>query len=151
MISLGILSHPFATNSDGRVDLVLRNPSDPKSISVPLYEHHELSDQPCGIVHMEFTTICNFGGQNVCFVAGQILTENALPKSQGLSICAPLLDSIGEYDLLGTPIEVSLVDIPSVPQCRVHDVDSLMTVVTGLYLSAPALVDRLTNLKISTT
>ena len=143
MINIGILSHPFAPNADGRVDLVLRNLSDPKTISVPLYRHHEISETPCGIVHVEFTPICKIGEQNVCFVAGQILTEHPLPKGQGLSISAPLLESIEEFDLVGTPIEISLVDRPSVPHCRIYDVDELMTTITGLYMGATVLMDRL--------
>jgi hypothetical protein len=140
---IGICSHPFLLSEDGRRDLVLRQEGAPKHISVPLYDHHDLSESPIGLVHLEFTPICRVRGENLCFVAGQVLTEHGLPPNQSLSISAPLLESIGEYDILGEPIEVSTVDKAVVPHCRIYAVDELMTAITTLYTTAPLLVERL--------
>jgi hypothetical protein len=64
-----------------------------------------------------------------------------LVVGQGLSISAPLLEQVGKYSLLGDIVEVSTVDVPHVPKCRVlapQDVDSELL---ALYSLAPAFVE----------
>lgn len=143
MIQIGIVSYPFHLNNDGRRDLILRPKDAPKNVSVPLLDGHDLESLPIGICNLEYTPICTINGKTLCFVAGQIMTEHGLNKDQALSISAPLLESIGEHDLLGDIVEVSIVDRPSLNGCRIYDVDELMTVITSLYMGAPALVDQL--------
>lgn len=143
MIQIGIVSYPFHLNNDGRRDLILRPKDAPKVTTVPLYDHHELGEPPIGIVHLEHTIITNLNGQNLAFVCGQVMTKKGLPMRAGLSISAPLLSSIGEYDILGDIVEVSVVDKPSLSACRIYDVDELIPAITALYMGAPNLVDRL--------
>ncbi len=140
--ALAIFSHPFLANVEGTHDVIIRDKEAPKTVLVPVYDHHDMESDPIGVASVAYTRLCTFNEtQNACFVSGFVSTMSELVVGQGLSISAPLLEQVGKYSLLGDIVEVSTVDVPHVPKCRVlapQDVDSELL---ALYSLAPAFVE----------
>jgi hypothetical protein len=140
---LCIFSHPFHPNKDGKHDLVIRLKSDPSSAIVPLYSHHEYETAPIGLASFTYTHISDYDEtHNICFISGFIMSNTPLVVGQGLSIAAPLLETVSRYDVLGEIVEVSLVDVPHVPNCRIIGEEDVETELLALYRLAPDFVDQ---------
>jgi hypothetical protein len=69
-------------------------------------------------------------------------TVDGLTVGQGISISAPLIEQVGKYSLLGDIIEVSTVDVPHVPKCRVLAPEEVNSELLALYSLAPAFVEN---------
>lgn len=140
-----IASHPFIPSANGIYDLTLRDNDAPRSIVVPVYDHHEIDEQPIGVASLTFTKICfdNTGNRQAVIAMGSINTAKELSVGQGVSISSPLLETVGKFDVLGDPIEISIVDVPSIPNCRIINLKDLETELLQLYRHAPNFVDRL--------
>ncbi len=130
---VGLISHPLLPTIDGTFDFITRAPSDPKTVVVPLLNHHEMDGEQLGWVELVYIPIHRTKeGRDLCLVVGNIKTDFELPDGTALSASYPLKYKKDQANFADEIIEVSIVDKPHLQMCQVYHGDALVDLIKYL-------------------
>lgn len=140
---IALATHPLSNCKDGTRDLIVRKKDAPTSDIVHLLDHHDYT-YAIGAVNLTYIPCAEFStDEYLCFVTALIHTDKDLPKNQPVSIGAPLVKSIGKYNIYNEIVELSIVDIPHLHGAMTMGVEDLVKTIGVLSEATPVIVPKI--------